>query len=146
MHRLPYIDMKFFLIYTALDSPQYDGYSQGLGTISAVLKTNGHSVSYIVLKNTEDIGSVYERCQTEKPDVVAFSVTTSQFDYIKEICPSVNKRCGALIICGGVHPTLFPECIYEVPVMDAIVRGEGEYPTNSSTSIVTISSINSHAI
>jgi len=31
------------------------------------------------------------------------------------------------MVCGGIHPTLDPDCIYEIPELNAIVRGEGEY-------------------
>ena len=32
------------------------------------------------------------------------------------------------IVCGGPHPTLSPESMFSIPGIDAVVRGEGEYP------------------
>jgi len=120
--------VNVFLIYVAMDSPPHDGYSQGLGTISAVLKSKCHSVDYIVLKSARDVKALVEKCRTERPGVVAFSTTTNQFDYLKEICPALRVHYDGVMLCGGIHPTLCPECIEEIPVLDAIVRGEGEHP------------------
>lgn len=120
--------MNVFLVYVAMDSPPQDGYSQGLGTISAVLKSKCHSVDYIVLKSACDVKALVEKCRTEKPKVVAFSATTNQFDYLREICPSLRVHYGGILLCGGIHPTLCPECIEEIPALDAIIRGEGEFP------------------
>lgn len=40
----------------------------------------------------------------------------------------MKKISPAFLICGGPHPTLNPHCLSEIPALDAIVRGEGEFP------------------
>jgi radical SAM superfamily enzyme YgiQ (UPF0313 family) len=120
--------MKILLVYLVVDSPQNTGYNYGLGYIAAVLKEANHGVDYAVIKNKNDVDNYYEKVRNEKPDIIAFSITTSQFFYLKNIVKVTRDISESFILCGGVHPTLRPECIYDVPELDAIVRGEGEYP------------------
>ena len=120
--------MKIFLIYLAINSPESDFvYSYGLGYIAAVLKRERHDIEYISLKNKEDTIGLYEKIKKEKPEMVGFSSTTDQFQYINDIAKTIKTISGTFIVCGGIHPTLEPSCIDEIPELDAIVRGEGEY-------------------
>ena len=120
--------MKIFLVYLVIDSPQNTGYNYGLGYIASVLKEGGHQIDSIVLKNKKDIFEFYEKVKNDNPKIIGFSTTTSQFYFLKSICKELKKISDSFIVCGGVHPTLKPECIQEIPELDAIVRGEGEYP------------------
>jgi len=120
--------MKIFLVYPFINSPQITGYNYGLGYIAALLKKAGHRVSYFSLRDEKDFQGLFEKIKAGRPGIIAFSSTTSQFAYIKEMTGKIRKISDAFIVCGGVHPTLKPGCIYEIPELDAIVRGEGEYP------------------
>lgn len=120
--------MKIFLVYLVIDSPQDNGYNYGLGYIASVLKKGGHQINYIVLKNKDDILDFYKKVRADVPDIIGFSVTTSQFYFLKDIVKESKRISNSFILCGGVHPTLKPECIYEIPELDAIARGEGEFP------------------
>lgn len=120
--------MKIFLIYLVINSPQNTGYNYGLGYIASVLKNSGHKVDYIALNGEEDLPSFYEKIKCDKPGLIGFSSTTSQYSYLKDIVNKIRELSGAFIVCGGVHPTLEPDCISEIAGLDAIVRGEGEYP------------------
>jgi len=120
--------MKIFLVYLVINSPQNTGYNYGLGYIASVLKEQGHSVDYIVLKNEKDILGLYGKIKQKKPKIIGFSATTAQFVYLKDIAKRTKEISDSFIVCGGIHPTLKPECILEIPDLDAIVRGEGEFP------------------
>ena len=120
--------MKVFLVYLALDTPQNRGYNYGLGYIAAVLEKGGYNVKYLTLKNKRDVNDLYTKIKREKPSVVAFSSTSTQFRFVKQLSKEIRSFFNGFIICGGVHTTLEPECILDVPELDAIVRGEGEYP------------------
>jgi len=120
--------MKIFLVYLVINSPQNTGYNYGLGYIASVLKEQGHSVDYIVLKNEKDILGLYGKIKEKKPKIIGFSATTAQFVYLKDIAKRTKEISDSFIVCGGIHPTLKPECILEIPDLDAIVRGEGEFP------------------
>lgn len=119
--------MRIFLIYLTKNWPQ-SGYNYGLGYIASVLKENGHNVKYFTIINEDDINNLYKKTSSDHPDLIGFYVTTSQFTYLKEIVPSIKKIYNSFMVIGGPHPTLQPDCIHEIPELDAIVRGEGEYP------------------
>jgi len=118
--------MKIFLIDPKIKV--YPGYNYGLGHIASVLKKGGHSVDYIALRKIKDSFELYNKIQRQKPDIIGFSVTTSQAYYIRPVVKTLKETSDAFIICGGIHPTLKPEYISELPGLDAIVRGEGEFP------------------
>ncbi len=120
--------MKIFLSYLVLDSPQDTGYSYGLGYLSAVLRQAGYPVCSSVIKDEKSLFLLYERIKEEKPEIVGFSATTSQFNHLAYIAKAIKKIHPSFIVCGGIHPTLKPDCLFEVPELDAIVRGEGEFP------------------
>lgn len=120
--------MKIFLVYLVIDSSQNFEYNYGLGYIAAVLKNKGNDVSYHCLLDKESIIELYRKIEQEKPEIVAFSSTTSQFNYLIDIAKNIKAIARSLLICGGIHATMNPNCIYEISELDAIVRGEGEYP------------------
>lgn len=119
--------MQILLVYITINWQQ-SGYNYGLGYIASVLKQKGHNISYFIINNSGDFQALYEQVRSMKPDIIGFYVTTSQFVYLKEIIPAIKKISKSFVICGGPYPTLKPECILEIPELDAIVRGEGEYP------------------
>ncbi|MCP4896549.1 MAG: radical SAM protein [bacterium] len=60
-----------------------------------------------------------------KPDLVGISTFTcgarSALKYAE-----IAKRHGAFVVMGGYHPSALPEEMLASPVVDAVVRGEGE--------------------
>ena len=64
-----------------------------------------------------------------KPDVVGFTAVSSQFSFIVELSDIVKKISKKIItVCGGVHTTLYPQCITEADSLDAVFVGDSEYP------------------
>jgi len=120
--------MRVLLVYFSINTGKQDKYHYGLGYIGSVLKENGHDVDYIVLKGKRSISRLYSKVIQDPPDILGISITTSQQVYLKYVMNALRTMYKGFIICGGVHPTLKPECIYEIPGLDAIVRGEGEFP------------------
>lgn len=118
--------MKVALVYPTIGlGPSY---SCGVGYISAVLKAAGHDVSYHNLASLEEVEPLCRSIQADSPGVVAFAATSCQFERLKLVVPRVRAVSRAVLVCGGIHPTVAPECVEEIPELDAIVRGEGEYP------------------
>ena len=103
------------------------GYNYGLGYMQAVLDKAGHDTEYIIIgkDNGEEVMS---HLVAEKPDIIAISVTTPEYNHIRSIVPQLKKSSGAFIVLGGVHFTLNPESMAEIPDADAVIIGEGEYP------------------
>lgn len=75
-------------------------------------------------------GEIKERIGKEKPDVVCISSLFTTFVTealeVARIVKEVN--CDTVTIVGGIHPTLFPASILNVPHVDYVIRGEGETP------------------
>ncbi|MEG1742746.1 MAG: radical SAM protein [Clostridia bacterium] len=104
-------------------------YSEGLASISAVLKQGGHSVELLHLHylHAEDD---YKNKLKEKGnyDVIGFSIRTTAFPdsqlyikWTKEVCPN------AFIICGSYHCTLVPGDVLAIDGVDSVCIGDGEY-------------------
>src|SRR5665811_1122690 len=83
-------------------------FNSGIAALSGFLKKHGKTVS--LMNVTEQNSQELERrCRGRvRPDVVAFSVHTPHWDLISRHISVVKKATGALIICGGYHPTLCP--------------------------------------
>lgn len=98
----------------------------GIEVLSALLKKNGHDVDvFITDAEKEDL---LEYLKREKPDVIAFSISSTDYSWAEKIAGRIKKQMKALIVFGGPHPTYFPEFIKR-PFADIICIGEGEYAT-----------------
>ncbi len=104
-------------------------YSEGLASISAVLKEGGHTVGLLHLLNLHTEES-YKKKLTDagEYDIIGFSVRTTAFPdaqmyikWTKEVYPD------AFIICGSYHVTLVPEEVLAVEGVDCVCVGDGEY-------------------
>jgi len=72
---------------------------------------------------------VEETLRNYRPDVVGISVLSVEVASalkISEICKRYDKRC--FVVWGGLHPTFLPEECLRQPAVDAVIRGEGEFP------------------
>ncbi|MCL2518633.1 MAG: B12-binding domain-containing radical SAM protein [Oscillospiraceae bacterium] len=104
-------------------------YSEGLASISAVLKEGGHDVKLLhllYLHSETDYKTKFS--SMGEFDIIGFSVRTTAFPdsklyikWTKEVCPD------AFIICGSYHVTLVPEEVLAVDGVDAVCVGDGEY-------------------
>jgi len=120
--------MRISLVYLVIDSPQDTRYSYGLGYVAAVLKSGGHDVTCHALGDDADVRDFVRYAHDRRPGLIGLSCTSSQFAYVADIARDIKQRCECMVVCGGVHPTLRPECLLAAPDVDAVVRGEGEYP------------------
>lgn len=100
----------------------------GLIAIGSELQKSGYNVKIIdrkVEKNAEEI--VLNNLDN---DVIVFCVTCLTGSFIKdalEICKKVRKKMPSLpIIWGGFHASLLSEQTIKHPLVDIIVRGQGE--------------------
>ncbi|MBI5114995.1 cobalamin B12-binding domain-containing protein [Candidatus Poribacteria bacterium] len=121
--------MRIHLVYLDPFSIYPPHYSVGVGSVAAVLKREGHEVSLSYVRNDRDAEDFCRFVEQTRPRVVAFSSMSSMFPWVKKLAPMVKRVApGAFTVCGGVHPTLEPACLGETDGLDAICRGEGEYP------------------
>jgi len=123
--------LKVLFVYpdfpaNADDAPRHGFYSEGLASLSAVLKEAGHEVTLLHLTNPAKEEEFKNKIEMEKPDLIAFSVRTTVFPYVKEYVKWVKDISNAVIICGGYHPTIAPDETISVEGVDIAAIGEGE--------------------
>jgi len=123
--------MKVLLIYPDIlsSSSNWPGYYyHGIGFLAATLKKAGHSVNLLHLTQPVQKEEYQEKILSFGiPGVIGFSVTSNMWPYAKEwIDWTRRKFTNAIIICGGIHPTLNPTEVIGTNGIDAICLGEGE--------------------
>lgn len=98
----------------------------GLLSIASVLRIHNHSVE--ILDRDVDSTSFSAIMMRFKPEVVGFSTYTGYMlnDAIK-LSQYVKRNSNAIVIWGGVHPTLLPQQCLKESYIDIIILGEGEY-------------------
>lgn len=90
--------------------------------LSACLKRAGHQCFVVVADIEKDpITAVLDL----NPDAIAFSITTAEFPFMSEMGVKLRALSNKTIICGGPHPTFWPDVIHET-YLNAICRGEGD--------------------
>lgn len=119
--------MKILFIYTNINGFHADIYSFGLSTIISIAKSNGHDVKVLLVKTEEDYPNVLNEVQAYDPRIIGFSSVSSQFHFVRELSSLIKQRISqSIIVCGGVHPTINPQCVMEADGLDAVFVGESE--------------------
>ena len=103
-------------------------FNSGIAALSGFLKKHGNRVSLLNVSERSAEALKNRLGDGDRPDVVAFSVHTPHWDLISEHITVLKKTTGALIVCGGYHPTLCPQEVIDHPDVDVLCRGEGEKP------------------
>ncbi|MFQ5574985.1 MAG: B12-binding domain-containing radical SAM protein, partial [Terriglobia bacterium] len=113
---------------------QHGSYSEGIGSLSAVLKRAGHGVDLLHLTSDISKDDYSSEIMSRDCDLVAFSARTSIFPYVrnyaawtKQVRPDDGPN-PVVTLCGGYHATMEPQETIEVDGMDAVCIGEGEGP------------------
>lgn len=120
--------MNILFIYTNINGFHTDTYSFGLASIVSITKKNNYNTKVFLIKNQDQYQSVLNEIQSFKPDLVGFTSVSSQFVYVSELAARIKAKFPSIIIvCGGIHPTIFPGCLLEADALDGIFIGEGEY-------------------
>lgn len=101
----------------------------GLAWMAAVLEQNGHKVR-ILDAHAERVDldhfPFYLR-QLGQFELVGITATTALIINGLEIARMVKSELPhAVVILGGVHPTVLPDEVLTEPAVDLVVRGEGE--------------------
>ena len=99
---------------------------EGVKVLSSVLKTAGHQTDCFITSEEQDFVGAVERW---RPDVIGIYATTGQENWAR---PHVLKWRRALpqlkVVMGGPHPSFDPSNLYDEEYVDAITKGESEYP------------------
>ncbi|TAN60514.1 B12-binding domain-containing radical SAM protein [bacterium] len=120
-----------------------EDFSLSVACLSAFLKKNGHEV--MVVFDPKQFGKAYadnkylsrlfsrralilRRIKEFSPDLVGFSVFTSNYQWALSVAEEIKKGMDVPIIFGGIHATLVPEVVIKEPSVDMVCVGEGERP------------------
>jgi len=120
--------MKVLFVYTNINGFYEDAYADGIAVMMAVTKKAGHDIRYLRIFEKNEYFLVDETVKEFKPDVVGFTSVSSQFSAVADLTNIVKKISPKIInVCGGVHPTLYPQCVVENKSLDLIFIGDSEY-------------------
>lgn len=102
----------------------------GLLSISSVLENAGFKTEIIDCNVMEyDLKTLKKILEEKKPDMIGITGTTyTRFDAVDVAILSKNTCPGALVGVGGPHFSFVAdETLCNIPEIDVVVRGEGEY-------------------
>jgi len=119
--------MNILFIYTNINGFHENDYSFGLASIVSSIKKAGHTPTVLIARERSGYGRIMDEVARSAPKIVGFSSVSSQFGFVKEISTMVKNSFPDIItVCGGVHPTIAPECALEPGSPDYLFRGESE--------------------
>lgn len=103
-------------------------YSEGIASISAALKAEGHKVSLYHQTHMPDKARFLAKIKAYGPDVIGFSLRTTIMDCAAQMLAWLHEALPEIpVIAGGYHPTLAPEEVIALPGVHIVSRGEGEF-------------------
>ena len=120
--------MKILFVYPNAGSQL--GFNYGVAHLSGALKAAGHETALLQL--CEDLAPLptraefQERVRAAAPDVVGFSVVTTQWAYACELAAWARDVVDVPIVCGGIHALAAPEQILGETAFDYLFVGECE--------------------
>ncbi len=118
---------KVHFIYTNINGFHADVYSFGLAAIVSMAKSQGYSAKVSIVRKYEDYSRIIAEVKRFGPSVIGFSTVSSQYQIVKELAAEIKIVLPeAFIVCGGVHPTIAPQCVLESSAIDAVFMGESE--------------------
>lgn len=132
---LPQQNLNFLKItFVAIGAEQL-----GIGILAAIARREGHEVNVAFASALFDaevgwLGKVFNdrsevMCQIEeqRPDVLAFSVLTMNYQWMLEVARQTKKLFPQVkTVFGGVHISAIPDRAIARPEVDYVVAGEGD--------------------
>lgn len=100
--------------------------SIGPAFVGAYLRKHGHEVEFFRARTDDSTDEIVERIQRVAPELLAFSLTTRQWQRARRLVREIRRIVDIPVIAGGLHPTFAPEVVLENPGFDYVCLGEGE--------------------
>ena len=118
-----------FLEEEKFNRKKLGNYSEGLASISAVLKQGGHDVQLYHQLYMPDRKEFIEKVKSFSPDVIGFSMRTTAVPFVTEMAGWLKAEMPEIPVgVGGYHAILVPEECIKIDGIDMVIVGEGEYP------------------
>jgi len=103
-------------------------YSEGIASISAVVKAAGHNVKLLHLLYPHTQEDFMKKFKEFNCDIAGFSARTTAFPDIREMAKWIKAESDTFVLCGSYHATLVPDEVLKAEGVDCVCVGEGEYP------------------
>ena len=119
--------MNVLLVITNISGFHEVPYSFGLSSIASYIKNKGYNARILSICGEDERDKLIEEIKIFHPGVIGFSSVSSQFGQVKklaELIKNINKNI--FIVCGGIHPTLYPNALLESEAIDGFFIGESE--------------------
>ncbi|HYY74370.1 MAG TPA: radical SAM protein [Solirubrobacterales bacterium] len=114
--------------------------SLGVGYLMSMLKQHGHEVDLVFDPGIDDNlflkapwlhwlnrhEALIERAKAFKPDLIAVSILTNIYPFVKQWCRRFKQEIGVPIIAGNSHVQALPDYVLANPDIDMVCTGEGE--------------------
>ena len=119
--------MNILLVITNINGFHEVPYSFGLSSIASYIISKKYNVKIKSIIEENDYDDLIKEIKFFKPQIVGFTSVSSQFSFVKKAANLIKRyNKDIFIVCGGIHPTLFPDAILEIPSIDGFFRGESE--------------------
>src|SRR3989338_2537116 len=120
--------MNVLLVFPNINGCHEDIYHFGLASIVSATRRQGHAVRTFIVSAEEEIARLLEEINAFKPKVIGFTSVSSQFGYVKRISSLIKGRFPeSIIVCGGVHPTIYADALLESKDIDGFFIRESEF-------------------
>lgn len=127
--------LSLLLIYPDfLEEDKYNknklgNYSEGLASISAVIKEAGYDVSLYHQLYMPQKDEFIKKVKEYKPDFIGFSLRTTAMPFVTEMCGWLDDEMPEIFVgIGGYHAILVPDDVIKIRGCHGVCVGEGEYP------------------
>jgi anaerobic magnesium-protoporphyrin IX monomethyl ester cyclase len=107
--------------------PEANMIHHGLASLSASLKAAGHAVDLVDLRALRGWRQLRAEVRRRSSDVWGVSIMSPDLDIARRSIDLIRReKSEAVIVAGGVHPTVAPDSLIDNPAIDYLVQGEGE--------------------
>jgi len=119
--------MKVLLVITNIEGYHEVPYHFGLSSIFSYIKAKGHNPEIISIRSKNEYKIFEDKVKSFKPNIVGYTSVSSQFNIVRELS-IIAKKIDEIVfnVCGGVHPTLYPEDLLLSDAIDVFFVGESE--------------------
>jgi radical SAM superfamily enzyme YgiQ (UPF0313 family) len=119
--------MNVLLIITNINGEHEVSYSFGLSSIAGYIEKKGHNCKIMSVTDKKGYHNLIDEIRQFQPEVIGFTSVSSQFVYVKELAELIKGyKKEIIVVCGGVHPTLYPDALLESNYVDGFFVGESE--------------------
>jgi len=119
--------MNILLVITNINGFHEIPYSFGLSSIASYIKSRGYNTKILSIREENEYDEFCEEVRSFNPRVVGFSSVSSQFYQVTKVAELIKRTNeNIFIVCGGIHPTIFPDALLESEAIDGFFVGESE--------------------